>query len=750
MNQYTGWLLDIDVYPERGIVLWFLCDDGQRRCLYQDFPITFFAAGPKHRLHELCLFLKKELPSIHLSSDERRDLFYGYTVVLAAKLNSPSILPIIFRRVADVFPDLTFYDVDLNIALRHAAIYNTFPLARCQVVADETGNIRELNVLDSKWDIDPEPPPLRTIVIEPDVDPFHSKPKQMIVYAKRAISKLDIHERASLGFFNSILKQHDPDIILSSYGDTWLLPTLLEWSKKQNYPLLLNRDPRSQITYKKERSYYAYGQVIYRGQQIHLAGRLHMDSGNTVMWDDYRFDGVMEMARVSSLPIQTAARVSPGTGISSMQIITALQQKILVPLNKEQTEAEKTTSELLEAEKGGLIGDPEIGLHADVAELDFAQMYGALVVQFNISPETIKRGRPTAELIPELEMLVDHEHLGLLPLTLAPLVEKRTKLKHALRTLSQHDCRYEPYKDKTAAHKWLIVTCIGYLGFKSARFGCIETHETILGYSREVMLRAQEAAEDLEFRVVHRYVDGIWIKKLGCNTPQDFQPVIDEILRRTGLPIILDGIFTWIAFPHSRKSERIAVPNKYFGVFQDGEIKTRGIETRRHDSPPFISETQMEIMEILAKATDIDRFSDYLPEIDALVQQKLADLRFGRVPLEKLVVHLTVSRNSDQYKSPSPVAVALRQLETAGKFLRPGQTIRLLYILGKTRARAWDLPTPLDIRTINIPYYRQLLLRAVDTVLEPIKESYAKTLSPVPVFFEPQPILTGLEDWVRQ
>jgi len=42
-----------------------------------------------------------------------------------------------------------------------------------------------------------------------------------------------------------------------------------------------------------------------------------LDMGNTVMWDDYKFEGVLEMARVSSLSIQTAARVSPGTGISS-------------------------------------------------------------------------------------------------------------------------------------------------------------------------------------------------------------------------------------------------------------------------------------------------------------------------------------------------------------------------------------------------------------------------------------------------
>jgi len=56
-------------------------------------PVTFYAAGLPNRLHDLCIFLKKESPSIHLSKDERRDLFYGSTVVLVARLNSPSALP---------------------------------------------------------------------------------------------------------------------------------------------------------------------------------------------------------------------------------------------------------------------------------------------------------------------------------------------------------------------------------------------------------------------------------------------------------------------------------------------------------------------------------------------------------------------------------------------------------------------------------------------------------------------------------
>jgi DNA polymerase-2 len=721
MNKYSGWLLDIYPHPARGVVLWFLCDDGQRRCLRQDFFVTFYAAGVSHRLRDLWIFLKSQPLQVELSRTERRDLFTGLAIVLSATLDAPSRLPPLFQTLTKSFPDLIFYDMDLHVALRHAAIYGTFPLARCHMVVDEQGTIRELNVIDSKWNIDPEPPPLRILTIEPDINPFHNDPKKILVHTQKTCSTFDLKEETStLAFLGFLLNHDDPDLIVTSHGDTWLLPLLLKLSQKHNRSLSWNRDPNGEINYRKARSYFAYNQVIYRGQQIHLAGRLHLDIHNTVMYHDYGVDGVLEMARVTSLPIQTVARVSPGTGISAMQIVTALENEVLVPLRKEQVERPKTTSELFHDDMGGTVYDPIIGLHEDVAEVDFFSMYPSIMVRFNISPETVGRLKPTSELVQELEKMTNHDQLGLIPQTLAPLLEKRFKLKNHLLNLSRLDCHYKNYKAQTAAHKWLLVTCFGYLGYKNARFGRIEAHEAVTSYGREVLLRAKEAAEDSGFRVLHLYVDGMWVQKSGCHTVQDFQPLLDEIKTRTGLTIALDGIYKWVAFLSSHQNKKIAVPNRYFGVFQNGEIKTRGIETRRHDTPEFIRKTQMQILEILAKAPTGDSLKNCLPEIRTLIRNQQTALRLGCVPLEQLIVYQTVSRNLNEFKSSSLVSTALGQLESAGKSLRPGKSVRLVYTLGIPRAHAWDSPTALDPRRVNIPRYRRLLIRAVETVLEPI------------------------------
>ena len=131
----------------------------------------------------------------------------------------------------------------------------------------------------------------------------------------------------------------------------------------------------------------------------------------------------------------------------------------------------------------------------------------------------------------------------------------------------------------------------------------------------------------------------------------------------------------------------------------------------------------MAIMEILAKAEDADGLKDVLPKAQAFVQKQMSALRMMKVPVEKLLVSQKLSRELGEYSAPSPAARAVRQLEACGKVVRPGQRVRFLFTLGKSGVQAWDVPIQPDIRGIDIPRYRTLLQRAVDTVLAPIEQS---------------------------
>ncbi len=714
-SEIHGWLLDI--FPsEKGLTVWVLGADGKRQALHHDFPVSFYAAGPAPQLRELWKWLLLQPENPKLAREERRDLFLGNIPVLSVGLAFPSDLPLLFNRTSQAFPNLTYYDADIPISLRYAACFGVFPLADCQIEMAPQGHILDIHATQSPWELDLPLPPLTVFGMEPECDPFHATPTKIFIQTPQARFSLNLEPaRAFMIGLRALLIRHDPDLLLTTWGDTWLLPLLLQMSKDTGIDLPLNRDADQAIKHRDARTYHAYGQVIHRGRQVLLAGRWHIDIHNAVMYHDYGLEGIWELARVTALPVQTVARVSPGTGISSMQIVTALKEGVLVPWHKQQAEHTKSIMDLIRSDMGGLVYQPTIGLHKDVAEIDFISMYPSVMARFNISPETIRPGIRDKET----NLPATSSDQGLIPKTLEPLLKKRIAIKMQLLTMSKWDMRYKVYKAQSAAHKWLLVTCFGYLGYKNARFGKIEAHEAVTAYGREVLLRAKEAAEDMGFTVLHMYVDGLWIQKPGSNKVQDFQPVLDEILNRTGLPIALDGIYRWISFLPSRLNNKVPVANRYFGVFQSGEIKCRGIELRRHDTPKFISEIQNEALELLARSPDADHISEYLPKVQSLMERKLHDLKHHRTPLEKLIVRQTLSRPVSEYRVPSPASVAARQLEAAGKFLRPGQTVRFIYTLGDPSVRAWDLEGSLDPKMVDIHVYKTLLNRAMETVIQP-------------------------------
>lgn len=726
MNEIEGWLLDLYADRQGRLTVWLLQQDAQGRVacrpLMQSFPITSYVSGKAPELRAVWRFIRRQPFEARLERCQRRDLFEAQPLtVLKIQVQRPEDHALLVERLTQAFPDLTCYDLDLPLSLRHAARYGSFVTARCRLTIDAAGLIQRWQTLDTPWEIDAPPAPLRSLYLEPDVDPAHAAPTHLSVRAGRFSYHLALQPgRPLLLNLSAILRRHDPDLLLTRWGDTWLIPYLLQAAQRLGIPLPLSRDAQLGVAFRPERSYLSYGQVIHRGRQAHLFGRWHIDIENAVLYHDYGLEGILEMARVTGLPLQSAARLSPGSGISAMQIRTALQMGVLVPWQKQQAELPKTALDLVASDQGGLVYQPLIGLHEQVAELDFVSMYPSIMARFNISPETIASAAHTQAAVSRLHPLSEDTQPALIPQTLSPLLEKRLELKKRLAALPPADPRRKPYKACASAHKWLLVTCFGYLGYKNARFGRIEAHEAVTAYGREALLRAKEAAEEQGFEVLHLYVDGLWVKKAGAGQVADFQPLLEEIARRTGLPIALEGIYRWIAFLPSRQDERLAVPNRYFGVFQDGSLKVRGLELRRRDTPLWIAEVQQTILECLAEAPTAAAARQRLPLILQFVRAALAELQDGRVPPEKLLLAQKLSRELDAYRQPSPVARAARQLQTQGKLRRPGQCVRFWYVGEQSGVLAWDAGKPPQPAMLDQRRYRQLLLRAVGTLLQPL------------------------------
>ena len=91
-------------------------------------------------------WLRTQPEALVLAREERRELFQDPPVtVLAVTVAQPQDSERLFRRVARAFPELTYYDADLPLSIRHVALWDTFPLCRLELTVS-AGVVQQLQV----------------------------------------------------------------------------------------------------------------------------------------------------------------------------------------------------------------------------------------------------------------------------------------------------------------------------------------------------------------------------------------------------------------------------------------------------------------------------------------------------------------------------------------------------------------------------------------------------------------------------
>jgi len=732
-TSLRAWILDL--YPgNEGMVLWLKAEDGRALRAVDRFPMTFFLAGEGPELRAAWKELAGWKKGLRLARERRFEIHLGEEIdLLAVTAPDPIAYRAAVREALKHWPPgagdgtgLSFYNADLDPAIVYGIERGVFPLADCRF-ALEGERVLGVETDQTRWDLDAAPPPFCVLTLRlagelRDPSRGYRAPLEIASPAGNRSLAWD-SPRELVQTVRETLLATDPDVLLTAWGDSFLLPELLRLSGEQRIDLPLNRDARRGILRKDERSYFSYGRIVHRASSVWLFGRLHIDRQTAFLADEYGLDGLVELARTTLQPLQQVARTSSGTGISSMQVAEAYRRGWLIPFRKRQPEDFKTALELVRADKGGLTFQPEPGLYEHVLELDFASMYPSLMVKYNLSAETV--GRPCPQclagqnggpaVIPEIGYPVCQCRKGIVPLTLEPLLTKRLALKRAARALPEGPER-EVLRRRQVALKWLLVTCFGYLGYKNARFGRIEAHESTTACGRDTLLRAKEIAEARGYRFLNGLTDALWVHKQG-STDEEHQALVEEIGRTTGVRIDIEGVYRWLAFPPSRQYAASPVANRYFGAFEDGKIKMRGIEARRHDTIRWIRDAQAEMLEILARAQNAAEYRALLEEeVLALARARLEELRRGAVPPRMLAICHRLSHPPEEYRTNLPVALAARELAAHGVHLAPGEAVEYVLTLGGG-ARPYDAWRGTDC--VDTARYRELFLRMLESLTVP-------------------------------
>ncbi len=710
------------------MVVWLLGEDGRRIRAVDPFVPTCYLAAPPSIREQVFRLLSRTSCRIGTREVERYELgALCPTPVLEVSVHAPAQFSSLTQQLIRACPDAQFFHVDVSLPQRYFYDRELFPLVHCEVELTAEGRIQSIQALESPWDTDYGFPPLTIMELSPDSpspNPNHGGCSSLVVRMDGEERVLEGDDADVVQRLNQLLVRQDPDILLTDWGDSYLLPHLMIMADRLRMPLALNRDTHRPIGTRKPHSYFSYGRILSHAGARTLSGRLHLDRHNSFALAEMGLAGLIEQARVAKVDLQHMARTTTGTGITSMQLETACRDGLLIPYRKQEPEAFKSALELLQTDQGGLVFAPIVGYHEQVGELDFSSMYPSIMVRFNISLETVNcrccRNEPTAR-VPEIGHHTCRNHKGLVPRTLAPLLDKRVKYRQLMAVATQPAARAVLDQRQTAL-KWLLVVSFGYLGYKNARFGRIEAHESVTAYSRDLLLQAKEIAERHGYRMLHAIVDSLWLVKPGA-VRADYDSLAQAISEQIELSIGVEGLYHWIGFLPSRVNPLMPVPNQFVGLFDHGAMKIRGIEIRRSDTPFLVKRAQAEVLRCLSEAGTLAQLRKQIPQALAIIRTYRRYLLDGHATVEELAIAKSLSKEPQAYRHQTLSMIAAQELLARGVSLQAGDTIH--YIITDAdaayppdRARA---VVGLDgTWSYDVSAYDGLLLKAALVLLTPL------------------------------
>ncbi|WP_255197752.1 type B DNA-directed DNA polymerase [Halorarius litoreus] len=504
------------------------------------------------------------------------------------------------------------------------------------------------------------------------------------------------------------LRSHDPDVLLLSSAQ--LVPLLHETAASVGVePFHLGRGPGYQQLAGTS-TFESYGRVGHSPARFAVPGRALIDRSNSFMLARGGLPGILDLVERSWKPIQETAWGSIGNILTAIQIREAMSRDVLVPWNKWDAEAFKTVEQLHAADRGGYIFSPEVGVHEDVSEVDFASLYPTIMCEFNISPETVDCDCHDGEDVPGLGYSLCDER-GFLPDVLRPIIDDRAALKERI-AAADDPSEVTRLEGRSDALKWILVSCFGYQGYRNAKFGRIECHEAINAFAREIMLDAKDRLEAGGWRVIHGIVDSLWVTPREAS-PEPLADICVDISESVGIRLEHENDFEWVAFVPKRDSEAGAL-TKYFGkVAGRDEYKFRGIETRQRSTPDYIATVQERLVETYDRTRDPEAVVEEL-------QLALTVLRRGDVDPSELVCRARTSKPLEAYTQRTLTVAALLRARHLGIERSPGQDVT--YVVADDDARGrYRVRLPFEaLEEYDAEYYATELIRAATSVLSPM------------------------------
>jgi DNA polymerase elongation subunit (family B) len=205
-----------------------------------------------------------------------------------------------------------------------------------------------------------------------------------------------------------------------------------------------------------------------------------------------------------------------------------------------------------------------------------------------------------------------------------------------------------------------------------------------------------------------------------CLPIKDYEEIMNQLVRETGLQMTLEYHYKFLVLLYVEADEKMEARKHYFGLTYDNQLISRGIETRRHDSPTFIKEFQQAL---LSKLFDCNTFEEVLTvgyeKALVYISQSIDKLMNGEVQVTDLVISKLLRQNIEKYRSLFPHVAAAIRLNISGVITDRGDNVKYVHT-DSNHANPLQRITPARLisgKEYDKERYLEMLLDAAEAVL---------------------------------
>ena len=422
---------------------------------------------------------------------------------------------------------------------------------------------------------------------------------------------------------------------------------------------------------------------------------------------------IIIIARISRMSIEDITRFGVNQWIRSMMFFEHRQQNIIIPRRDEllQKGTSSTTAIIKEKKyRGGLVVEPELGIHFNVVVVDFASLYPSIIKVHNLSYETVncphdECRKDKLNHIEGTTHWICRKKRGMTSILIGTLRDLRVNYyKHLSKDKALSNDDKQLYGVISQAIKVILNATYGVMGAEIFPLYCLPVAEATAAIGRTTTMRTIRKCNEDNVQVIYGDTDSLFLKN---PTNERLNSISNWAKSELGVDLEIDKRYRYVVFSALKKN--------YLGVLDDGTVDVKGLTGKKSHTPPFIRKAFYEILNVLKEVYTEKDFTNAKTKIKKIVQSLAEDLEKRSIPLEELSFNVMINKSPEKYgiktlntgnqtlsldgksKDSSNIKGIPQHIKAAKQLVELGQELKAGDIISYVKTRTIDGVKPVSL-----------------------------------------------------